>query len=70
MIDRNDFDQRIAAHTSKVARINEQGWQQGQASHRPIRGAMAAALLALAARLVPERATRQTGQPGQRPATA
>jgi hypothetical protein len=54
MIDRNDIDQRIAAHTTTVARINETGWQrQGEPELRAIRTALAAALVALAARLDP-----------------
>ena len=69
MIDRTIFDLRIAEHTTTTARINASDWRQGAVGHRPLRRALAAALVAVAAHLAPERATRQAEQPGQRPAT-
>jgi hypothetical protein len=52
MIDRTTFDLRIADHSATTARINGSDWQrQGAPKHRAIRATLAAALIALAARL-------------------
>lgn len=53
MIDRTTLDLRIAAHTATTASINQSDWQHGQPTRRPIRAALATALVALAARLAP-----------------
>ena len=64
MIERTTFDLRMAEHTTTTARINACDWQrQGQPKVQVIRAALAAALIALAARLAPERpATASLGQ--------
>ena len=52
MIDLTSLDLRMADHTTTTARINARDWQhQGTPQQRPIRAALAAALVALAARL-------------------
>lgn len=52
MIDRTEFDLRLAAHNAAITRANQREWQQqGGAARRSIRAALAAALIALAARL-------------------
>ena len=54
MIDRTTFDLRIAEHTTTTAAINAREWrQQSTPKRRAIRTALAAALVALAARLTP-----------------
>ena len=73
MIDRTTFDLRMAEHTATTARINQGDWQrQGEPKGRTIRAVLAGVLIALAARLAPERSTiAPLGQAGpERPATA
>ena len=54
MFDRTSLDLRFAEHTTTTARINARAWQrQGAPPRRAIRAALAAALVALAARLDP-----------------
>ena len=53
MIDRTSFDLRIAEHNATTARVNQSEWRHGQPARRPIRAALANALVALAARLAP-----------------
>ena len=70
MIDRTTFDLRMAEHQTATACINDSAWRQSEACHRPLRGAMATALVALATRLAPEYASNErAGQPVRRPAT-
>jgi hypothetical protein len=61
MIDRTSLDLRIAEHTTTTARINRTDWQQHQPVRRPLRAAVANALVTLAARLDP--ATGAARQP-------
>ena len=69
MIERTTFDLRIAEHTSTAARINASDWQrQGPPKAQAVRAALAAALVALAARLDPAR--RVPERQGSAPATA
>ena len=68
MIDRTSLDLRIAEHRTTIARANETGWRQGRSPRHPLRAALAAALVALAARLAPE--TRASGTPGRDTAPA
>ena len=52
MIDRTTLDLRIAEHNTMTARVNAREWQrQGQAMRPPMRAMLAAALVALAARI-------------------
>ena len=52
MIDRTSLDLRMAEHSMTTARINARDWQQQAApKRRAVRSALAAALVALAARL-------------------
>ena len=52
MIERTTFDLRIAEQQQTAARINAADWQhQGEPRRRAIRATVAAALVALAARL-------------------
>jgi hypothetical protein len=54
MIDRTTFDLRVAEHTTTTAGINRTDWQrQGEIRPSAIRSGVAAALVALAARLDP-----------------
>ena len=62
MIDRNDFELRIATHTDAVARINETDWQR-QGSRRTLRATVATALISLANLLAPVQ--QPTTQPVQ-----
>ena len=55
MIDRTNFDLRIADHSTTTARINESEWRHNQPARRPIRIALASLLVSLAARLDPAR---------------
>jgi hypothetical protein len=73
MIDRTTFDLRMAEHATTTATLNWTDWQrQGGSDRRPVRAALAGALVALATRLAPgQPATGPLGQSGQeRPATA
>ena len=61
MIDRNDFDLRMADHAAVTACINNGDWRrQGEANPHAIRAALAAALVALAAQLAPTNVKRFT----------
>jgi hypothetical protein len=52
MIDRTDFDLRLAEHAAAMARINALGWQRRRAdTGRRARAALAALLVGLATRL-------------------
>ena len=54
MIERTTFDLRLADHATTTARINDNNWQrQGEPKRRALRPVLAAALVALAARLAP-----------------
>jgi hypothetical protein len=54
MIDRTEFDLRVAAHTRRTASINGQGWRLVTTVSGPTpRAALATLLLRLAARLDP-----------------
>jgi hypothetical protein len=65
MIDRTDFDLRLAAHRATTARVDRREWQrQGTGTAAPVRAALASALIRLARRLTPELpAGAATGQP-------
>jgi hypothetical protein len=52
MIDRTEFDLRIAAHHGTTTTVNATEWRrQGRRAGRPLRAALAGALVALAVRL-------------------
>ena len=51
MIDRTEFDLRLAAHTATTTRADRGAWRQQGLGRHPVRAALAVALLALAARL-------------------
>ena len=54
MIERTTFDLRLADHATTTARINDGEWRpQGAPQRRALRSVLAAALVALAARLAP-----------------
>jgi hypothetical protein len=66
MIDRTTFDLRIAEHSATTASVNQSDWRHGQPARRPIRAALANALVALAARLAPASpASAPLGRSGQ-----
>lgn len=51
MIDRTEFDLRLAAHAATTTRADRGAWRQPGPGRHPVRAALAAALLALAAQL-------------------
>jgi hypothetical protein len=61
MIDRTTFDLRLADHAATTARINAGDWRrQGAPQRQALRPVLAAALVALAARLAPAGVRRPT----------
>jgi hypothetical protein len=61
MIERTTFDLRLADHAATTARINDGDWRrQGESKPRTLRPVLAAALVALAARLDPASVRRLT----------
>lgn len=70
MIERTTFDLRIAEHNTTTARINQSEWRHGPPARRPIRAALAKALVSLATRLDPARIPAMPGDARSFPAPA